>query len=59
VIYRFRLPGGPAQLVCSGHVPCFPPPVEPGRYRFDVSFVDRWGGTSVPTSSTPYAVAHD
>jgi hypothetical protein len=59
VIYRFRLPGGPAQLVCSGHVPCFPPPAEPGRYRFDVSFVDRWGGTSVPTSSTPYAVAHD
>ena len=57
VIYRVRLPDGGAQLVCSGHVPCFPPPAPPGRYRFDVSFVDRWGGTSAPTSGT-YGVGH-
>jgi hypothetical protein len=55
-ISRVRLPDGPAQLVCSGHVPCFPPPAPPGRYRFDVSFVDQWGGVSAPTSSSAYAV---
>jgi len=57
-IYRVRLPDGPSQLVCSGHVPCFPPPAQPGHYRFDVSFLDRWGGASAPASSTPYAVGH-
>jgi hypothetical protein len=56
LVYRVRLPDGAAQLVCSGHAPCFPPPAPPGRYRFDVSFVDQWGGVSARTSSTPYAV---
>jgi hypothetical protein len=59
VVYRVRLPAGHPQLVCSGHVPCFPPAAPPGRHRFDVSFVDRWGGTSAPASSAPYAVGHD
>ena len=58
VTYRVGLPDGAAQLVCSGPAPCFPPPAPPGLYRFDVSFVDRWGGTSAPTSSPPYAVGH-
>ena len=57
VVYRVRLPDGRGQLVCSGRVPCFPPPAPAGHYRFDVSFVDRWGGTSAPASGT-YAVGH-
>jgi N,N-dimethylformamidase beta subunit-like protein len=57
-VYRVRLPDGAPQLICSGRVPCFPPPAPKGVYRFDVAFVDAWGGVSTATSSTAYAVAH-
>jgi hypothetical protein len=55
VVYRVRAEDGSRELVCSGHQHCFPaPPDQPGTYHVEVSYVDAWGGTSVPTSSTQW-----
>jgi hypothetical protein len=53
LVYRVREPDGARRLVCSGHTRCYPAPAPRGRYRFDASYVDEWGGISAATPSGP------
>lgn len=54
--YVFRLRSdGQQLLVCSGAVPCYPPPpTQPGTYRYMVEYVDAWGRISAPVYTTSW-----
>jgi hypothetical protein len=51
LVYRVRNQD-PAVLVCQGFVRCVVPRVTaPGKYHFEVDYVDTWGRTSAPALS--------
>jgi hypothetical protein len=55
IVYRVRVDDGSRVIVCTGHTACYPAaPAAPGTYRYEASYVDRWGGISAPIGSSPH-----